>query len=100
MAEIYQGDILQIEGVNIPVYVVSKKYFNSSNAVIGCPIVKEAESSATHISVNIDKLYGKVLCEQIRFFDIKTRDYKYIGSSDLNTMAEIVDTVQGFFDFT
>jgi mRNA-degrading endonuclease toxin of MazEF toxin-antitoxin module len=100
MAEIYQGDILQIEGVNIPIYVVSKKFFNSSNAVIGCPIVKEAESSATHISVNIDKLYGTVLCEQIRFFDIKTRGYKYIGSSDLNTMIEIVDTVQGFFDFS
>ncbi len=99
MSEIFQGDILQIEGINIPLYVVSKKYFNSYGAIIGCPIVKKAEASATHISINIDILKGIVLCEQIRFFDIKTRGYKYIGSSDLDTMAEIVDTVQGFFDF-
>lgn len=99
MAEIFQGDILQIDGINIPIYVVSKQFFNSFNAVIGCPIVKEAEASATHFSIGIDKLNGYVLCEQIRFFDIKTRGYKLLGSSDLSTMTEIVDTVQGFFDF-
>ena len=33
-----QGDILKIEKIKHPVLVVSKDFFNTSGAIIGCPI--------------------------------------------------------------
>ncbi|MCR5847930.1 MAG: type II toxin-antitoxin system PemK/MazF family toxin [Lachnospiraceae bacterium] len=100
MTEITQGDILKLENISVPIYVVSKSFFNSSGGIIGCPIVKNSEKTATHFPINLDNIKGYVLSEQVRFFDIKIRGYKFVARSNLNTMTEIVDTVQGFFDFS
>ena len=99
MIDLYQGDILKIDNIPYPVFIVSKRFFNASNGIIGCPIVKDADKSAIHFPINLKKVAGYVLCEQLRFFDIKTRGYKVIDHSDLASMTEVVDIVQGFFDF-
>ena len=99
MVEVYQGDVLKIEHIKPLIYVVSKKFFNDQNAIIGCPIVAAAQDGVTHISINEDDVKGTILCEQLRFFDLNARGFKVMLHSELETMVEFVDIVQVFFDF-
>lgn len=48
MELLHQGDILKIEKINHPVLVVSKNFFNTSGAIIGCPIIRN--STPVHIA--------------------------------------------------
>ena len=99
MKDIFPGTILKIEIIKYPIFVVSNKYFNDADGIIGCPIVKESNESVTHVRIDENDVKGFVLCEQIRFFDIGTRGFKIVTNAELNTMVNIVDIVQGFFDF-
>ena len=99
MQDIFQGTIIKIEKIKYPIFIVSNKFFNDADGIIGCPIVKDSFDSATHVLINENGIKGYVLCEQVRFFDISTRGYKILSNADLNTMVNIVDIVQGFFDF-
>lgn len=97
--DIYPGDILKIEKEKALVFVVSKKYFNDSGGVIGCPIVSNVEENSIHVYVEEKDVEGIVLCEQLKFFDLNIRGYKVVARSCLESMVNIVDIVQGFFDF-
>ena len=99
MKDIYQGTILKIEKIKYPVFVVSNEYFNKANGIIGCPIVNNGIDNATHIPIDENNITGLVLCEQVRFFDLSVRGYTILTHSELITMTNIVDIVQGFFDF-
>lgn len=99
MKDIYQGTILKIENLKYPVFVVSNNYFNKADGIIGCPIAPNGKESATHISIKDKDIEGIILCEQVRFLDLSVRGFKIISHSELNTTMNIVDIVQGFFDF-
>ena len=100
MKDIYQGTILKIEKIKYPVFVVSNNYFNKADGIIGCPIVPSTTESATHIPINENEIKGTILCEQIRFFDLSVRGFRIDTHAELDTTMNVVDTVQGFFDFT
>ena len=99
MKDIYQGTIIKIENIRYPVFIVSNNYFNQADGVIGCPIVQDGQESATHIPIDEHEIKGLIICEQVRFFDLSTRGFKILTCSELDTMTNIVDIVQRFFDF-
>ncbi len=67
MASVEQGDLLKVEGIQMPVIVVSNNYFNQSGKAIVCPIMKKAAVGPLHIELKDSEVEGIVLCEQVRY---------------------------------
>ena len=98
--ELNQGDIIKIDGISTPVFVASTQLFNEHEMILGCPILKSGKRNAFHYPITFDKGQGIVYCEQIRYFDLKRRPFSYYSFTELHECMEIVDTIQGFFDYS
>lgn len=97
--ELLQGDILKIERIKHPVLIVSKDFFNTSGAIIGCPIFAESIRGPLHIWISADDIEGYVQCEKLALLDLTIRGYKKIGKIKLGDRINIVDAVQGIFEY-
>ena len=94
-----QGDIIKIENIKPLIVVVSKKTFNSSGMIIGCPFIESDKDYALHIPITIDGKSGYVYCESLRTFDLKNRGHKPIGKLTTIESMEVADAVQSIFDY-
>lgn len=99
MEALHQGDILKIENIKHPVLVVSKSFFNTSGEIIGCPIVQDSVEGPLHIWISTVENEGYVQCEKLTLLDITVRGYKKIDRLPISVMMDIVDAVQGIFDY-
>ena len=98
--ELHQGDILKVEHIKHPVLVVSKDFFNTSGAVMGCPIFGQSSRGPLHIYVETrDGIDGYVQCEKLAFLDLKVRGHKKISELELYDKMNIADAVQGIFEY-
>ncbi|MCR5099285.1 MAG: type II toxin-antitoxin system PemK/MazF family toxin [Lachnospiraceae bacterium] len=98
-SEIYQGEVLEIEGIKDPVIVVSKPRFNMSGTVVGCPFLTKCSPSALHIKLSLDDKEGCAICEDLRLIDLRVRGHhRLYRLSTLDTM-EVADAVQSIFDY-
>lgn len=80
--------------------VVNKKFFNTAEQAILCPIVQDDFQDALHIPINIQgEVQGFVLCEQMRFLDLRYRDYKKTGRIKYSDVINITDAIQSIFDY-
>lgn len=98
-SEILQGDILKVERIKHPVLVVSKDFFNQTGEIIGCPIFENGVEGPLHIFVNIGELKGYVQCEKLALLDLNFRGYKKLGKLSMMDKMEVVDAIQGIFDY-
>ena len=99
MEIIEQGDMLQISGINYPVIVVSNDFFNQSGKVIACPIVKDTIEGPLHIKLKDSSVEGIVLCEQVKYLDLKARHFSKLTSTHYFDIMDISDAVMGMFDY-
>lgn len=99
MDYLHQGDIVKIEKIKHPVLVVSKDFFNTSNAIIGCPIIKESSSGPLHIWIETDDIDGYVHCEKLKLLDLAVRGYKKIDRLPLSQLMNAADAIQGIFEY-
>ena len=99
MEQLHQGDILEIENIRHPVLVVSKDFFNSSGAVIGCPVVKDSIAGPLHIWMSVEDNEGYIQCEKLALLDLSVRGYKRIGRLPLAEMINISDAIQSIFEY-
>lgn len=97
--EICQGDILSVESIHTPVLVVSKTFFNKTEQIIACPILKEAAEDPLHIAVHTKEISGIVLCEQMKLLDLRVRGYKKTSELQMNELMNITDAIQSVFDY-
>lgn len=97
--ELHQGDILKIERIKQPVLIVSKDFFNTSGEIIGCPIFEESVKGPLHIYISTDEVSGYVQCEKLALLDLKVRGHKRIDKLKLGDRINIVDAVQGIFEY-
>lgn len=97
--ELNQGDILKIERIKHPVLIVSKNFFNTSGEIIGCPIYESGTDGPLHIRVDTDEIQGYVQCEKLALLDLKIRGHKKISKVTLNDRINLVDAIQGIFDY-
>lgn len=97
--KIEQGDILKIEGVSDPILVISRNYYNSTNKIIACPIVKKAKQSVLNVEIITPEISGNVLSDQIKNFNLEIRGYEKISKIDTHRRMLISDIVQGLFDY-
>lgn len=98
-SKIKQGDIIKIENLSGHFLVVSKDFFNTTEQAMLCPIVEKNFPNPLHIPVKCEEMTGTVLCEQVRYFDLKIRGYVKIGSVSIYDVMNIADAIQGIFDF-
>ena len=99
MATIEQGDLLKVSGIPYPVIVVSNNFFNQSGKVIACPIVPNAAEGPLHIKLKDSAVQGYVLCEQVKYLDLKARHYSRLSETHYFDIMDISDAVMGMFDY-
>ncbi len=94
-----QGDIITIEGVAYKLLVVSNQTFNEAGGVVVCPILKDIDESALHIPIDCKQVKGTAVCEQLKFFQLKSRSFRIVGSISFFQLTDISDAIQGIFEF-
>ena len=99
MITIEQGDMLRVGGVPYPVIVVSNNFFNQSGKVIACPIVPSAIDGPLHIKLKDSTIKGVVLCEQVKYLDLKARRFSKLTATHYFDIMDISDAVMGIFDY-
>lgn len=99
MEILHQGDILKIENINHLVLVVSKDFFNTSGEIIGCPIIQNSMEGPLHIWISTEENEGYVQCEKLALLDMTVRGHKKTDRLPVSVMIDIVDAVQGIFDY-
>ena len=100
MNEIAQGDILSVERMNTPILAVSKTYFNRTEQIIACPVLKNASEDPLHIPIIArDMQGGIVLCEQMKLMDLRVRGYKKLTELKIEDVMNITDAIQSIFDY-
>ncbi len=92
-----QGDIIQVEDVKLKLLVVSRNLINENEVCIVVPLSSAFKESATHISNSFSK--DLLITEQLRYLDLTTRLYKNLGSLPESEMVNVIDVVQGLFDY-
>ena len=96
---LHQGDIIKLEKIGHPVLVVSKDFFNTSGEIIGCPIFKNSLEGPLHILVSSEEITGYVQCEKLALLDLNIRGYKKIDRLSIAVMINIIDAIQGIFEY-
>ena len=99
MSQLYQGDIIKIEKIKHPILVVSKDFFNTSNAIIGCPIIKDSFAGPLHIWLSTGVTEGYVQCEKLALLDLSIRGYTKIDRAPLHDLINLLDAIQGIFEY-
>jgi len=100
MDEIAQGDVLSVERINTPILVVSKTYFNRTEQIIACPVLKNASADPLHIPIIAKDMQGGiVLCEQMKLLDLRVREYKKLTELKMEDVMNITDAIQSIFDY-
>ena len=100
MDEIAQGDVLSVERINTPILVVSKTYFNRTEQIIACPVLKNASADPLHIPIIAKDMQGGiVLCEQMKLLDLRVREYKKLTELKMEDVLNITDAIQSIFDY-
>lgn len=90
---------MQIDSFKQNVLVVSKDYFNQNEQIIACPIVNNQPEGPLHIKLQSSKTNGIVLCEQMKYLDLKMRHFVVIESIPINNIINITDAIQSIFDY-
>ena len=99
MMKAEQGDILKVAAVRYPLLVVSKNFFNESGLVMACPILPDAVRGPLRIWCGKLREPGYVYCEQLRVVDLNVRRFSKTDVVPLDDLIDIVDAIQGIFDY-
>lgn len=97
---VHQGDILNIEKIKHPVLVVSKDFFNTSDEIIGCPIIQNSMPGPLHIWMSTEENEGYIQCEKLALLDLSVGGYKKIDRLPISEMMNVSDAIQSIFEYT
>ncbi len=99
MEHLHQGDILKIERIQHPVLVASKNFFNTSGAIIGCPIIPDSKPGPLHIWMSTENTEGYIHCEKLTLLDLSVRGYKKTDRLPISELMNVSDAIQGIFEY-
>ena len=99
MLKAEQGDILKVASIRYQLVVVSKNFFNESGLVMACPILPNAVPGPLRIRCENLKQPGYVYCEQLRVIDLNARRFSKTDAVSYYDLIDIVDAIQGIFDY-
>lgn len=99
MVSAEQGSILKVNGISVPVIVVSKSFFNTSGQAIVCPIYRDIAPGPLHIELETEPVKGCVLCEQVKYIDLRRRGFTKVTDASYYDVMNISDAIMGIFDY-
>ena len=74
-----------------PAIVLSQKEYNSKTGLaVFCPITSRIKGYPFEVPVTGDKIKGVVLADQVKSFDWKVRNAKFIERADLAIFDEVL----------
>ncbi len=78
-----------------PALVVSHKSYNEKVGLgIFCPITSKTKKYPFEVVINLDKIKGSVLCDQIKNLDWKVRKTEFIEKLDSAKMKDVIDRIE------
>ena len=99
MIKAEQGDVLKIPSIQYPVVVVSKNFFNESGLIMACPILPETARGPLRLRCKSIRTPGYVYCDQVRSVDLNKRRFTKMEALSYDELIDIVDAIQGIFDY-
>lgn len=96
---IEQGDIITIEKIKGYFLVVSKNFFNATEQVVLCPVVRDTFPDPLHIKIETEEMQGIVMCEQMRLIDLRCRGYNKVDRIHSPDIIDVTDAIQSIFDY-
>ena len=94
-----QGDIIQIEGMNSPIVVISKTSYNETGRIIACPIYYKSMSPFFDIEFKFEDKTFFVLCDNVKQLDLKPRFYSKKGTIPIGTLLKTIETIEAIIDY-
>ena len=94
-----QGDLISVKDVPYRLLVVSSRFFNDSGSVVACPVIKDASDGPLHIADETPSDSGRVICEQMKYFNLKQRSFRITGRISFYQLMDISDAIQGIFEY-
>ena len=94
-----QGDILNLDGNIKNALVVSKNIFNLEGRAIVCPIVNVASKSPLHLPLSQGNTKGYILCEQLKYINLNSRNFIISDSVSIDDIVEISNRIESIFDY-
>jgi mRNA interferase MazF len=75
-----------------PAIVISPKEYNEKvGLAIFCPITSKEKAYPFEVKVNLKKIRGVILTDQIKSLDWRTRNIKFISKSTKEELNEVID---------
>jgi len=77
-----------------PAIVISPKEYNEKTGLgLFCPITSKIKNYPFEVKINIKKINGVVLSDQIKSLDWETREIEFIAKETYETINEIINKV-------
>lgn len=101
MTELFQGDIIKINGFKSRFLIISKNSFIRATQVFHvCPILTDIGKGPLHIMIYGDKdETGIVACEHIKLIDPHARNCIKTDMISYDQMMNVSDAIQGIFEY-
>jgi mRNA interferase MazF len=102
MTELFQGDIIKINGFKKQLFViVSKNAFIKATGLFHvCPMIQGIPAGPIHIQVKgKNGESGTVICEQIKAIDPMARGCNRVDLLAYEDIMNVSDAVQGIFEY-
>jgi mRNA interferase MazF len=77
-----------------PAIVISPiKYNEKVGLGLFCPITSKEKKYPFEVAINIKKVHGVILADQIKSLDWTKRDIKFVGKSGDETISEVLNKI-------
>ena len=95
---IEQGDIIKLDLYPNPIVVLSKKMYNQSGKVLGCPLQSDSSNTTFELELTCDDVTFYAQTDDIRKIDIKSNKVQQIGNISLGKQIIMADMVQSILE--
>jgi len=78
-----------------PALVISHKSYNEKVGLgIFCPITSKTKNYPFEVAVDLAKIKGSVLCDQVKNLDWRVRKTEFIERLDSGKMTDVIDRIE------
>jgi mRNA interferase MazF len=82
-----------------PAIVISPIEYNEKVGLgLFCPITSKEKKYPFEVGINIKKVHGVILADQIKSLDWTKRDIKFVGKSSDETISEVLNKIHVLLD--
>jgi len=78
-----------------PALVISHKSYNEKVGLgIFCPITSKTKKYPFEVVVDLEKIKGSILCDQVKNLDWKVRKTEFIERLDSGILKDVIDRIE------